>query len=49
MTAGDAIIELREMLYKYTEEYAKFQLPETERKIKAVKFAIRCITDTYAK
>ena len=49
MTAADAIVELKEYLTKLNIEYAKFQLPETKRRIEAVKLAIKCLRETFVK
>lgn len=49
MTAADAIIELQEYLTKLNIEYEKFQLPETERRIRVVKLAIKCLRETFVK
>ena len=49
MKASDAVIELTEYLGKLNEEYEKFGLLETERRIKAVKLAIKCLQETFRK
>lgn len=49
MSVNDAIVELNEYLATLNEEYKKWELPETERRIKAVKLAIKCLQETFRK
>lgn len=49
MSVFDAIVELKEYLASLEEKYKKFELPETEKRIRAVKLAIKCLQDTFRK